>query len=186
MSLLLIWLISWVTGGSWAALGIRRPRHWGKTIAVGLSIGILSQLLAWFALIPLCEAIGIEPLEYSRFAVIKGNAGMLFLYLAISWTSAGFGEEVIYRGFLMGHLARLFGGRTISWVAGLIVVSFLFGLSHAYQGDMGIILTVYSAVVLGVLYMASGFNLWYSIIAHGVADTFIFLLFFAGIAERYL
>ena len=108
------------------------------------------------------------------------------MYLTISWTTAGFGEEVIYRGFLMGHFSRLFGGKKAGWWGSLIVVSLLFALVHSYQGPMGIILIMFPAILFGIMYIVSGFNLWYTIIAHGTADTFVFLMFFTGFADFLL
>jgi membrane protease YdiL (CAAX protease family) len=165
---------------------VRRPRSWGKTILIGISVGIISQLFTLLVLIPLLQQTNIEPLDYSRFKTLNGNIGLLLMYLTISWTTAGFGEEVIYRGFLMGHFARLFGGKKIGWWVSLIVVSILFALVHAYQGPMGMILIIFPAILFGVVYIVSGFNLWYTIIAHGTADTFVFLMFFTGFADFLL
>jgi membrane protease YdiL (CAAX protease family) len=185
-ALLFIWLISWFLRSSWSDLGVRRPRSWGKTILIGISVGIISQLFTLLVLIPLLQQTNIEPLDYSRFKTLNGNIGLLLMYLTISWTTAGFGEEVIYRGFLMGHFARLFGGKKIGWWVSLIVVSILFALVHAYQGPMGMILIIFPAILFGVVYIVSGFNLWYTIIAHGTADTFVFLMFFTGFADFLL
>jgi membrane protease YdiL (CAAX protease family) len=185
-ALLLIWLISWLLRSSWSDLGLRRPRSWGKTITIGISVGIITQLFALFVLIPLLQKTNIEPLDYSRFKTLNGNIGMFLMYLTISWTTAGFGEELIFRGFLMGHFARLFGGKKAGWWLSLVVVSVIFALVHAYQGPMGMILIMFPAILFGIMYIMSGFNLWYTIIAHGTADTFVFLMFFTGFAEILL
>lgn len=185
-ALLLIWLISWLLRSSWSDLGVRRPRSWGKTITIGISVGIITQLFALFVLIPLLQKTNIEPLDYSRFKTLNGNFGMFLMYLTISWTTAGFGEELIFRGFLMGHFARLFGGKKAGWWLSLVVVSVIFALVHAYQGPMGMILIMFPAILFGIMYIMSGFNLWYTIIAHGTADTFVFLMFFTGFAEILL
>ena len=185
-ALLLIWLVSWFLRNSWHDLGVRRPQSWGKTIIIGMGVGILSQLFALLVLIPLLQKTNIEPLDYSRFTTLKGNIGMFLMYLTISWTTAGFGEEVIYRGFLMGHFARLFGDTKTGWWTSLIVVSVVFALVHAYQGPMGIILIMFPAILFGIMYIVSGFNLWYTIIAHGTADTFVFLMFFTGFVDFLL
>jgi membrane protease YdiL (CAAX protease family) len=165
---------------------MRRPQSWGKTIVIGMGVGVISQLFTLLVLIPLLQQTSIQPLDYSRFENIQGNIGLFLMYLTISWTTAGFGEEVIYRGFLMGHFARLFGGKKAGWGMSLIVVSGIFALVHAYQGPMGVLLILFPAILFGLLYIVSGFNLWYTIIAHGTADTFVFLMFFTGFADFLL
>jgi len=186
IALLLIWLISWLMRGSWSDLGLSRPRSWGKTIIIGVSVGILSQLFTLLVLIPLLQQTNLEPLDYSRFNALSGNIGLFLMFLTISWTTAGFGEEVIFRGFLMVYIARFFGGNKAAWWMSLIVVSVIFALLHAYQGPMGVLLILFPAILFGVLYIVSGFNLWLPIIAHGTADTFVFLLFFTGFADFLL
>lgn len=185
-ALLFIWFLSWLMRANWSDLGLRRPPNWGKTIIIGVGIGILSQLFTLMVLIPLLQQTNIKPLDYSRFENMKGNIGLFVMYLIVSWTTAGFGEEVIYRGFLMGQVARLFGGKKIGWGVSLIGVSLLFVLIHAYQGPMGMILIGFPAILYGLLYIASGYNLWYSIVAHGTADTFVFVMFFTGFADSLL
>lgn len=186
VSLLLIWLISWLMRGNWSDLGVRRPQSWGKAIAIGMSIGILSQLFAGLVLIPFLQQIGMTPLDYSDFENVPGNIGLLLMYLTVSWTTAGFGEEVVYRGFLMGNLARLLGGKKTGWLVSLLVVSAVFALGHAYQGPMGIALVMYAAILYGTLYIVSDYNLWYTIIAHITADTFVFFMIFLGFADYLL
>ena len=186
VSLLLIWLISWLMRNNWSDLGMRRPQRWGKAIAMGVSVGILSQLFAMLVLIPFLEQTGMTPLDYSDFENVPGNIGLLLMFLTVSWTTAGFGEEVVYRGFLMGNLARLLGGKKMGWIVSLLIVSAIFALGHAYQGPMGIVLVAYAAIIYGTLYIVSGYNLWYTIIAHITADTFVFLMIFMGFADYLL
>lgn len=186
VSLLLIWLVSWLMRGTWSDLGMSRPRNIGKTIAIGVGVAIISELFVILVLLPLGQKAGIKPVDYSGLFPLKGNVGLFLMYLLASWTTAGFGEEVLHRGFLMGYLARLFGGKKIGWWVSLLVVSILFGLGHAYQGPMGMLLVTYSGLVFGTLYIVSGRNLWFTIIAHGTADTIVFLLLFTGLAERFL
>ena len=186
VSLLLIWLVSWFIRGTWSDLGVSRPRNIGKTIAIGVSVAIISELFVILVLLPLGQKAGIKPVDYSGLFPLKGNVGLFVMYLLASWTTAGFGEEVLHRGFLMGQLTKLFGGKKSAWWISMIVVSIIFGLGHVYQGPMGMLLVTYSGLVFGTLFILSGYNLWYTIIAHGTADTIVFLLLFTGLAERFL
>ena len=102
------------------------------------------------------------------------------MYLAVSWSTAGFGEEIIWRGFLLSGMAKLLGGTRRAWIAGLIIMMILFGLLHLYQGPVGVISTGLVGLAFGCVYLASGRNLWITIIAHGLMNTVSFLLLFAG------
>lgn len=184
-SLLLVWLFSWLVSAKWSDLGLRRPDNWGKTIAIGISVAIASQALVALVILPLFKRVGLGSPDYSGFENIKGNLGMVLMFLVVSWTTAGFGEEIINRGFLMEQFAKLFGGK-LGWAVSLILVSTIFGLGHAYQGGIGILLVTYSGLIYGLLYILGKRNLWYTIIAHGTADTIAFLALYTGLMEKLL
>ncbi len=78
---------------------------------------------------------------------------------------AGFGEEIVYRGYLLALLIPLFPS---PWTVAL-VTSLAFGLLHAYQGALGIARTG----MLGFLFAASvlvGGSLWPAIACHVIVD----------------
>lgn len=184
-TLVVIWLLMWFMRGTWSDLGIRRPEHWGKTIAIGVAVALISQALVAVVIMPLFEIVGIPGPDYSSFESLEGNLATLVMFLVVAWVSAGLGEEIIFRGFLMGQVARLFGGKA-GWGLSLVIVSGFFGLSHAYQGMAGVLLTTYAALVYGLLYLLRGRNLWVTIIAHGSADTMIFLLIYTGYLDKLI
>ena len=62
----------------------------------------------------------------------------------------------------------------------VVLVTFLFGFGHSYQGLTGMIDTGIHGLLLGALYLASGRNLWACIIAHGVSDTVALIAVFLG------
>jgi len=69
---------------------------------------------------------------------------MTWILLSIS---AGFCEEVVYRGYLQGQFLALTGSATIA----ILLQGVLFGVTHGYQGTKLVItISVYS-VLYGVL-----------------------------------
>ena len=81
--------------------------------------------------------------------------------------TAGFCEEIAFRGYLMTRLRIL--GKTKSWIMPVVVSSLTFGILHAYQSLPGvIILTVYGAM-FALLYIRTR-SLWPCIIAHFFQD----------------
>ncbi|MGH8174474.1 MAG: CPBP family intramembrane glutamic endopeptidase, partial [Rhodanobacteraceae bacterium] len=92
--------------------------------------------------------------------------------LGLVWTFAAFGEEISYRGYLLTRAADLGKRSTLAYWIGIVFVSILFGYGHYYKGPSGIIDSGIAGLILGAAYMASGRNLWTSILAHGFIDTF--------------
>jgi membrane protease YdiL (CAAX protease family) len=84
---------------------------------------------------------------------------------------------MIFRGFLFGHIEKIFG--YFRWATAVAVIgqAFLFcGLVHFYNRGLVGGLTIFCVgLVLGVLYIKLGRNLWPLILAHGIIDTLSFL-----------
>lgn len=85
-----------------------------------------------------------------------------FVWLAMT---AGFCEEVLFRGFLMGYLVVLTGS---IWIA-IGVSSLLFGIGHAYQGVKGMTVTMLAGFAFAGVYVATG-SLIFSIGIHALVD----------------
>lgn len=86
----------------------------------------------------------------------------LFAGLAVF---AGFGEEVVFRGFLLAVLTPALGD---VWLA-LVVSSLAFGVLHAYQGPLGMLRTATLGGLLGVSVVLDG-SLWPAIVVHVLVD----------------
>lgn len=123
----LVWLLLRLRGERWSTIGFAHPDRLGGSIVVGVAAGVLMELLATYVTTPWISAFfGVEP-GFSGFKAIRGNLPLLFLFLAVSWTLAAFGEEICFRGFLMKRLAQLFGESRGAWIAALALSSALFG-----------------------------------------------------------
>jgi hypothetical protein len=53
---------------------------------------------------------------------------------------AGFGEEFLFRGFLLQRLAMLLGGTQVAWAVACLIQAIPFGLIYAYQNPLGMFL----------------------------------------------
>lgn len=170
----LLALATWLlhrTGERWTDVGLRRPDHWLRASGVVLG-GYLAIALAGTALITLVfPALGWSGAGTGTYAALRGDAGLLAYWLLIAWTCAALGEELLFRGFLLTRLERIFGGGRVALIAALMVQATIFGLSHAYQGASGIVLTGVTGLVLGCAYLASRRNLVVVIVLHGLVDT---------------
>lgn len=100
-----------------------------------------------------------------QFLIPQDTTGRI-VWVMVSAT-AGFCEEIAFRGYLMTRLRIL--GKTKSWLMPVVVSSLTFGILHAYQSLPGvIILTVYGAM-FALLYIRTR-SLWPCIIAHFFQD----------------
>jgi membrane protease YdiL (CAAX protease family) len=89
-------------------------------------------------------------------------------------------EEVLFRGFLMSELTNVLGTSTLALTVNLLLSSALFGLAHLYQGNSGVISTAVVGMVIGLIFIGTGFYIWPAIITHATIDTVSLLILFAN------
>lgn len=177
--LLLLGSISlWLRGSGWRAIGLRRPKSWPRTVLIGVAIAVAWQTLDLYALTPLLTRITGHTPDVVIFSSLIGNVRQLIYWIAVSWTFAAFGEEMVYRGYLLNRTADVGSCGPIRWIIAAIVSSAFFALGHSYQGLAGMIDVGLSALVPIAAYFATGRNLWVPIILHGTGDTLGFVLIF--------
>jgi membrane protease YdiL (CAAX protease family) len=143
-------------------------------------VGIGIEAFELFATQPVLTKLlnkGPDLHEYHR---LVGNAQLLILGIVLAWVLAAFGEEIVWRGYLLNRVAEIFGRSTSSWIASAILVSLLFGFAHFHQGPTGIVENVIDGAILAGVYFATGRNLLAPIIAHGIQDTVDVLLIYLG------
>lgn len=135
----------------WSALGL-------ATLRLGAASAVLVgffHLVGRFAAIPespiLAQLLPRSPAERRMFAGLSAMAG--------------FGEEVVFRGFLLAVLTPALGD---VWMA-LVVSSLAFGVLHVYQGAFGIIRTAALGGLLGVSVVVDG-SIWPAVIVHFLVD----------------
>jgi hypothetical protein len=106
-------------------------------------------------------------------------AGGLFLV----WVQAAFGEELVFRGFLLTRLELLFGGGLSAIATAVVGQALLFGVGHWYLGPRGVTTAGIAGLILGVVYLCDGRNLVPLIGAHGLADSLSLIAIYTGIAQ---
>jgi len=116
--------------------------------------------------------------DLSDFENLKGNVGQLALLLVLSWTLAGFGEELVYRGYLQARLTDFLGLGRNGVILAVAASSVLFGLAHREQGLIGVVVTTMDAVFFSALKWRYGNNLWAAVLAHALSNTIGLVAFF--------
>ena len=129
-----------------SVLGFKKPKSWPALIGIALAGALLLQLFDAGILMPILNRLTGTTIQYSGFATLKGNQQVLLLYLAVSWTLAALGEEVVYRGYLQKLLCNLFNNNNLGVAASIGFSSLLFGLAHVEQGFVGVLVTTIDAL----------------------------------------
>ncbi len=169
-----LWLLTFVVLSWWlwsgrtaTAVGLGVPSGWafwiGAIVTIGLAIALGRQLAT------------VRSSAEARAQVLKQFSGVLalmvprdsherWLWVSLSLT-AGFCEEVLYRGFLIWYLMML-----LPAMAAVLLAAIVFGLAHQYLGwNAGVLRATIVGVVLGVTYLVTG-TLWVPIALHAVLD----------------
>ena len=165
------WLSLRARGLDWRRVGVAPPPSWPRVVGLGLAAGVAMEALELFVTQPLLVWWTGKYPDLSVFAQSRHNVQLLLLLVAGSWTLAAFGEELVWRGYVLNRVSDLFGRARAATFAALVLTSAAFGLVHADQGVTGVIEIGIDGALLGILYLLSGRNLWLPIIAHGVTDT---------------
>ncbi|MBS3817966.1 CPBP family intramembrane metalloprotease [bacterium] len=183
---LAVWLTLWLRGRGWEEFGFQIPKSWGQILLVAVGGTLLIHMLMSFILKPFITQLTGESVDISRFDPVRGNLVYLLMGLSVVWTLAAFGEEMVFRGYLLNRIADLFKNRYTGWAVGLIVSSIVFGLGHLYQGISGAILAGFFGMVFALVYLVSGRNLWVPILLHGFYDTSAFLILYFSLDKTVL
>jgi uncharacterized protein len=166
------WGLLRLRGERLADIGLKKPASWLQTIVLGIVMAAIIFLAIYFS-----EKAGFRR-ELSKFQAVQGNPELTIYAVCYAFIGAGLYEEFMFRGFLMQGLAMCFGASRGAWITACIIQGALFGAAHAYQNPLGIAITGTLGVLLGIIVLVSGRNLWLVIIGHGLYDASRFVLFY--------
>ncbi|MEP6622525.1 MAG: CPBP family intramembrane glutamic endopeptidase [bacterium] len=161
----LAWFVIWsvrptgttlreLVGGRWDTIGdvvkdvVLGGLAWGAWISIAA---------AWHRLSPEGAARSIDPMLPR--GIVEGA-----LWIAVSM-SAGFAEELAFRGYLQRQCAALTG----SLILGVIIQASVFGIAHGYQGVDACLRIAAYGVLFGLLAAWRG-SLRAGMIAHAWTD----------------
>lgn len=170
-------------GESWSGFGLVRLKRWWSfpLILPQAALGVVAIIGVGAGMAFLGDALGFWTTEGTqegvdnRWGDIVGNLPVYLTWLVIAWVSAGFGEEVFFRGYVINRLSRLLPDARWAVPVAVILAAVGFGIAHMYyQGVRGLVVTGMIGLAIGTLYILYRRNLWPLIIAHGAVDTLAF------------
>ena len=163
-STLVLWL--WITTGvPMSSVGFSLPEGWRLWLPLAATLALAA--LQTSSAIKLARRPA--PSEKLRAqvagvaAISPRTASELVAFFGVSLT-AGFCEELLFRGFLIWVLQPLVG----LWLAAALS-ALLFGAAHAYQGLPGVIRTGLFGLVFTAIVLLTR-SLWPAIVLHAVVD----------------
>lgn len=176
-------------GQTWSSMGLRNlPGLKAKLLVIPQAIAIFISVLVIILLLTKgLEAAGLtfisEPIEgeTERWGDIEGNLQLYLILIALSWVSAGFGEEMFFRGFLITRLKTLLGDIYLSSAITVLLAALMFGYVHIYyQGLTSFVNASVIGVIFGMYFLLYKKNLWPLVIAHGFINSLGFTSEFMG------
>jgi len=157
---------------SLATLGLKRFENgrWllSRTALTAATIGLTLVVVGGLASVFLggpseASAISQQP---------KGFWLFLLDVTLVTWVLIGFGEEFVFRGFILNRLLVLTGETRPGRVMACLLQAIWFGAGHASQGLTGMLMTGAVGFMLALVFLTrTNRNLWPLIIAHGTIDS---------------
>lgn len=181
----MVWLGLHLRGQTWAHFGLSfRFPGWARIgKALLKSVVVFVAAVAAFVLgsIVMAPLTGIpESADMSDYSYLQGNLPMLLLALTGAYTVSAFGEEIIYRGFLINRLTEMGSSGLWGVRSAVLISAIIFGLVHYTWGPMGIVQTTFMGLVLGIAYLVLKRRLWVLILAHAYMDTILLVQMYAA------
>jgi membrane protease YdiL (CAAX protease family) len=184
LSLAIIAYVVWSHPDGLAWLGLQPQGSWPGTVGLALLCGAAIAAFSTIILEPGIERLTGRVHEVSIVEGVRGSWLALIRWLLVVWILVAMLEELIFRGYLISALSDLFGTSLAALILNLLLSSAIFGLAHAYQGPSGIISTGTIGLLIGLLYLLSGSNLWLVVLVHGFIDTIQLTLMSANLDQR--
>ena len=162
-------------------LGLGRPHSWLASFGMAvIRLGIM------IACSPLADRLAsrwvTRPPTLEAFGVIQRSRAKLVAGILAAWVLGGFLEELVARGIVLNSIQSLLAPLHIGPLAAgaaVLIAALGAGLMHLYQGPRAAAIITQLSILLGILFVVSGFNLWTVIICHGLYDTVAFVRFAA-------
>lgn len=184
LAVIFVGISAWLKGGI-THIGLTAPDSWIMVLILGFLFGALLSFLSISVIEPAVEQVTGSPHDISIVERIRENVKALLQWLLLVWVVVAFAEEIIFRGFLMSEIVQLVGSGIGGLGFSLLVSSVIFGLAHWYQGPSGTLSTGITGIILGIIFIWSGFNLWLPILTHGFIDTVSLVIIFFN-ADKFL
>ena len=162
-------LLLWQSGWNLSKFGF------GTKLRLSTAFRGLLLAIAIFFVVDICIQPFLEmyfgQIDLSSIDEIRGDFGSFLIMFFIMWVFAALGEEFLFSGYYMKHLAEFMGNTDKAWLLSAIILSIYFGASHNYQGTAGMIAVGLASSFYFLTFYKNRTNLALLVFAHGFYDT---------------
>ena len=178
LMLILVWTGIKLRGQKWSDFGLTFGRI---NLKGSLRIFLRSLLVCILGLsgyilgsIIMANISGMpESADMSNYEYFHDNIFMLIITLIGVYIVSSFGEEVVYRAFLINRISELGLDSKYGKMATVLISAVIFGLVHFEWGPTGIVSTGLMGLVMGIFYLKFKKKLWILVLAHAYMDTIL-------------
>jgi hypothetical protein len=178
LMLILVWLGIKLRGQKWTDFGLTFGRI---NLKGSLRIFLRSLLVCILGLsgyilgsIIMANISGMpESADMSNYEYFHDNIFLLILTLIGVYIVSSFGEEVVYRAFLINRISELGFDSKYGKMATVLISAVIFGLVHFEWGPTGVVSTGLMGLVMGIFYLKFKKKLWILVLAHAYLDTIL-------------
>lgn len=170
-------------GKPFSALGLFSENFTARNLLVIAPLVAFGLFVFYaFILVPGIEMLTGVPIDYSSLDQLKGDLPTNIIWIVIVWATAAFGEEIIFRGYLMRQFIKFFGDSIISLTLTILIISSFFGYMHMQQGITGQLVAGCTGALFSLIFVLRKYDLWFMIMVHGFFNTIAFTLIYLGLA----
>lgn len=170
-------------GKPFSALGFQREKFNSINLLVFAPLTAFGLFVFYvFVIVPGIEMLTGVPIDYSSMSQLEGNLQVTIVWLILVWATAGFGEEIIFRGYFMRQFVKFFGDSKISLAINILIFCSFFGYMHMQQGITGQLVAASVGALLCLIFYMRKYDLWFMIMLHGFFNTLGILSFYFGLA----
>lgn len=174
----LVWFSQWLRGEGLGQLGLRGISCSWKAVARNLLISLLLMVLGLLAfqsglLLVSVPGKDLSPDISANYDYLKQHPAILIVSLLGVYVVSSFGEELVYRGYLISRLLRLFGASNLGKPLVAVSSAIIFGAIHYQWGVTGMVQTSLMGLVFALAFMIMKNRLLPLILAHAYMDTIL-------------
>ena len=180
LMILYVWAGLRLRGQGWNHIGLTKHpfsrSQLLRTFLLSLLVFVIAIAAFLIGAIIMANITGMpKQADTSEYAFLQGNLPMLLLILVGVFFVSSFGEEVVYRGFLINRIEEL-GTASKTWTMIAVIISaVVFGLAHYSWGITGIVQTTFMGLALALMYLRLNRRLWINVIAHAYMDAILMI-----------